>query len=308
MFMGSTGFGIPALEALTRNGHVVTGIVSTPASRQGRGLALADSPMTAYAKSKGFDPIITPQSLGADSVAEELRKMAADVFVVVAFRILPQSIFSIPRLGTFNIHASLLPRYRGPAPIQRAIEAGENETGITIFRIDAGIDTGGIVLSRKTGIGPMETAPQLSERLSLLGAEALAEALALVENNAAVLATQDASRACGATKLAKAEGKINWSDAAPAIFNKVRAFKPFPGTYTFIDGTRIMVEWAAVSEHSGPQTEPPGTVVAMGKNGFEVQCGNGRLLVSEVKPEGRKSMAARDFAGGRGIDIGMRFA
>ncbi len=308
VFMGSTDFGVPALEALKNRGHDVAGIVSTPASPKGRGLALCDSPLVTFAKKSGYAPIMTPQSLAAESFVDELKKLAADVFVVVAFRILPRAVFTIPRLGTYNIHASLLPRYRGPAPVQRAIAAGEKETGVTIFRIDAGVDTGAIVCARKTDIGPEETAPQLSERLSRLGAESLAEALELVASDTAVLATQDGSRACGAPKLTKAEGRIDWNRPAQEIFNMIRAFKPFPGAYTFLHDVRITVEWGVVAGEKDPGTEAPGTVVAGARDGFDVQCASGRIRVLLVRPEGRKTMAARDFANGRGIGAGTRFA
>jgi methionyl-tRNA formyltransferase len=308
VFMGSTEFGVPALEALKNKGHDVAGIVSTPASPKGRGLALHDSPLVSYAKKSGYAPILTPQSLAAMSFADELRNLAADVFVVAAFRILPKAVFTIPRLGTYNIHASLLPRYRGPAPVQRAIAAGDRETGVTIFRIDAGVDTGAIVCARKTGIGPEETAPQLSERLSRLGADALVEALELVASGSSVFATQDGTLACGAPKLTKAEGRINWNRPAMEIFNMIRAFKPFPGAQTFLDDLRITVEWGVVAGERDAAAEAPGTVVAAPKDGFDVQCASGRIRVLLVRPEGKKTMTARDFANGRGIVVGTRFA
>jgi len=308
VFMGTTDFGIPALKALVGNGHECAGIVSTPARRKGRGLSLSESPMVMYAKENGLGPILAPESLTSDSLAGELKRAAADIFIVVAFRILPQTIFAIPPLGTFNIHASLLPRYRGPAPIQRAIAAGENETGVTIFRIDAGIDTGAIVLSKKTVIGPEETAPQLSGRLSRLGAEALVEALPMIASGEFVPAAQDGSLTCGAPKLAKSEGKIDWQLPAQEIFNRIRAFKPFPGSYTFLDEMRISVEWAVpLPGHEGA-AGAPGAVLAVAKDGFEVQCGRGVLHVTEVKPEGKRAMAAHDFASGRRLAAGTRFA
>jgi methionyl-tRNA formyltransferase len=308
VFMGSTEFGVPALQALKNKGHDIAGIVSTPASTKGRGLALYDSPLATYAKKSGYAPIMTPQSLAAGSFVDELKKLAADVFVVAAFRILPRAVFTLSRLGTYNIHASLLPRYRGPAPVQRAIAAGEKETGVTIFRIDAGVDTGAIVCTRKTDIGPEETAPQLTERLSKLGAEALAEALELVASGTAVLAAQDGSRACGAPKLTKAEGRIDWNRPAQEIFNMIRAFKPFPGAYTFLHDARVTLEWGVVAGEKDPRTEAPGTVVAVARDGFNVQCASGRIRVLLVRPEGRKTMAAGDFANGREIGAGTRFA
>ncbi len=307
VFMGSSDFGIPALEALLNIGHRVAGIVTAPASKKGRGLGLSDSPLAIYAQDRELGPVLTPQSLVGDSVADELKAIAADVFVVVAFRILPPAIFGIPRLGTYNIHASLLPRYRGPAPIQRSIAAGEQETGVTIFKIDAGIDTGAIVLSKTTAIGPLETTPELSGRLSALGAQAIVEALARVEGGSVVYEQQDHSVACGAPKLTKAEGKIDWTEPAQLIFNKIRAFKPFPGTYTFLDGMRISIEWGIRVGDAAPRGLP-GAIAGIGKEGVEVECGSGLLRILEVKPEGRKSMPARDFVAGRQLGVGTRFS
>jgi len=308
VFMGSSEFGIPAIEEITKKGHSIAGIVSTPAREKGRGLALADSPVVEFARQKGLSPVFTPEKLSSDSFAEELKKTKADVFIVVAFRILPKTVFSIPPLGTYNIHASLLPRYRGPAPIQRAIAAGETETGVTIFRINQGVDTGEMVLLKKTTIADDETTPELSGRLSKLGAEALGEALELIKEGKTKFIVQDDSLACGAPKLLKSEGKISWDMAAPEIFNRIRAFKPFPGTFTFLDHLRIGIEWGIPVGTGAARAVEAGTVYEIGADGFDVQCGSGRLRVLRVKPEGKKSMPAADFVRGRGISQGTRFS
>lgn len=307
VFMGTTGFGIPTLDAVLKRGHTLAGIVSTPPTKKGRGLELFESPIVIFAKENGLSPVLVPGLLSDNSFAEELKELDADAFIIAAFRILPNSIFTLPRLGTFNIHTSLLPMYRGPAPIERAIEAGERETGVSIFRIDAGIDTGAILSTRSTPIGPTETSPEVSKRLSLLGADAIVEVLEKVESGKAIFQAQDSSKACGAPKLSKAEGRITWNDSANTIFNRIRAFKPFPGTYTFLQGLRVSIEWGKVVEQSTTPTMVPGSIIALGKEGVEVECGNGRLLITEVKPEGKKIMSASDFSRGRGLDIGMRF-
>lgn len=308
VFMGSSAFGIPGLEEIIKKGHSIAGIVSTPAREKGRGLVLTESPVAEYARQKGYTPVFTPENLVSETFAEELKKLEADVFVVVAFRILPKTVFIIPPLGTYNIHASLLPRYRGPAPIQRAIAAGEKETGVTIFRINQGVDTGEIVLEKKTPIDDVETAPQLSGRLSELGAEALGEALALIKNGRTGLTAQNDSLACGAPKLTKSEGKISWDTPATTIFNRIRAFKPFPGAYTFLDDLRIGIEWAIPVAGGAALPGQPGTVCEIAADGFDVQCASGRLRVQSVKPEGKKTMPARDFVRGRGIGQGTRFS
>jgi methionyl-tRNA formyltransferase len=307
VFMGSSDFGIPCLEELIRSGHSIAGIVSTPARKKGRGLVLSDSSITEYAVKKGIGPVLTPESLSSASVTEELKKISSDVFVVVAFRILPKAIFEIPALGTYNVHASILPKYRGPAPIHRAILAGDTETGVTVFRIDQGVDTGAVIVTKKTAIGPEETTPQLSKRLSQLGAGALVEALELVQNGTAVYGIQDNILASPAPKLLKAEGQIRWDTSAVRVFNMIRAFKPFPGAYTFLDNTRITIEWG-IPVFNDAGTFGPGIVSAVCSDGFEVQCGCGRLKVLMVKPEGKKIMQARDFVNGRGVREGTKFS
>ena len=304
VFMGSAEFGIPVLEKLSASEHKIVGIVSTPPRQKGRGLMTDDSPIAHYAQKNNLRPILLPEALKAEEFIHALKKLKADVFVVVAFRILPEAVFKLPRLGTVNIHASLLPRYRGPAPIQRAIEAGEKETGITIFRIDEGIDTGNVILNRPLLIGDEETTPQLYGRLARLGADNLIEALSVLEKGAA-LKEQDPSEATGAPKLAKAEGKINWGLPAGELFNKVRAFKPFPGTYAFLDGNRLNIEWALPLDASG--SEAAGTICSVTTEGFDVQCLNSRLRIVDIKPEGKKIMSAKAYMLGRKITEGMRF-
>ncbi len=172
VFMGSAEFGIPALKLLLRK-HAIVGIVTTPSRPKGRGRGIAPSPVAEFAQTVGIGPIFSPDDLNDPLLYDKLASCKSDLFVVAAFRILPKTLFSLPRLGTINIHASLLPKYRGPAPIQRAIEAGETETGVTVFRIDEGIDTGMILLQKMISIGPTESSEQLYERLSALGAESL---------------------------------------------------------------------------------------------------------------------------------------
>lgn len=299
VFMGSAQFGIPALEKILQRGHIIKGIVSTPAKEKGRGLKIADSPVVEFAAKNGISPVLTPQNLKSPEFVDSLKKIQADLFVVVAFRILPREVFNIPSLGTINIHAALLPKYRGPAPIQRAIEAGEKKTGITIFRIDDGIDTGNIILKKETAIGDFETAPDLYDRLSILGAEGLMEALDNLSNNTVSYSRQEHAGATAAPKLLKAEGNIDWRMSARTIFNKIRAFKPFPGTYTFFNGKRLNVEWAEPVDIVGQNK--PGEIFSTDANGFNVQCGEGGIRILEVKPEGKKSMSAGSFLAGRKI-------
>jgi methionyl-tRNA formyltransferase len=306
VYMGSAEFGIPALQKLQENGHTIAGIVSTPARPQRRGLKMMDSPITLYAREHNLWPVFTPESLKSDEFSARLAELHADIFVVVAFRILPPAIFLLPKFGTVNIHASLLPQFRGPAPIQRAIATGAHETGVTVFRIDEGVDTGMIMVQKKTALGDLETTPELYNRLSILGADALIEALDGLEHGHTSFITQNAAQATPAPKLTKDEGCIDWNLPAKVIFNRIRAFKPFPGTYTFLNGIRIGVEWAlpADADDSG---YAPGTLCAYSETGFYVQCNSSRLNIISVKPEGKKTMSALAFIQGRHCEPGTKF-
>lgn len=304
VFMGSADFGIPALKCICEH-HVVTGVVSTPSRPKGRGLKMQPSPLMSFALEQGIGPVLTPQSMADPGLVAALRAMEADCFVVVAFRLLPKNIFSIPSLGTVNIHASLLPSYRGPAPIQRAIEAGETASGVTVFRIDEGIDTGAILQQVPVTIAQFETTPELYERLSVLGSAALVEALDNLECGTAVARLQQGSPASRAPKLQKHEALIDWKQPAEKIFNKLRAFKPFPGVHTFADGKRLGIEWGLPLPSSW--TVPIGSVAQVAKDHFDIQTGSGILRILEVKPEGRRKMSVRDYLAGSHLREGYVF-
>jgi methionyl-tRNA formyltransferase len=299
VFMGSAEFGIPSLKKLTEL-HTVVGIVSTPARPQGRGLRCIDSPVTRYAEEHDLKPIITTDELKSEQLISRLASLKADLFVVVAFRILPKAIFALPPLGTLNVHASLLPKFRGAAPIQRAIEAGEKETGVSIFRLDEGIDTGEILLQKKISIGEEETTPELYQRLSVVGSEALMEAIGALEKGQIRPLRQDDSLASKAPKLKKEEAQIDWKLSSEQIFNKIRAFKPFPGTFTFFNGKRLGIQWAQ-KINAKKADNHAGMVISVTDDYFDVQCGIGILRVLKVKPEGRKEMDVRDFLSGTKI-------
>lgn len=285
-------------------GHTIKAVVTTPARRQGRGLRQQDSPVALAASRLGIATILTPESPRDSSLAEALSALGADLFLVVAYRILPREVFSLAPLGTFNIHGSLLPAYRGPAPIQRAIEAGERETGVTVFRINEGVDTGTILLQRRCAIGDHETTPELYERMSGLGAQATVEALEICLSGAPLLRAQNDQLATAAPKLRKEEAVLDWNTDAPVLFNKIRAFKPFPGTHTLRAGSRLGIEWALPVNYA---QATPGMVVQNDKNGFTIACGSGALWVTQVKPEGKKSMDAASYARGAHLEVGEVF-
>jgi len=296
VFMGSAEFGLPALGELLMR-HRVAAVVSAPARPKGRGLKLVDTPVAEYVKKGGADvPLLTPEDVAAPQFVEKLAALGADLFVVVAFRILPQKVFSIPKFGTLNVHASLLPKYRGAAPIHRAIEAGESETGVTVFRIDDGVDTGEIFVQKTTPIDARETTPELYQRLSVMGATALMEAIDALEQGKATPIKQDNSKATAAPKLRKEEGRVDWRLPVESVFNKLRAHVPFPGSYFFLDGKRINIEWGIVTGGGGTNPPPaPGTILIAHGDCIDVQCGIGALRITKVKPEGRQAMDVHSF-------------
>ncbi|MDG5816445.1 methionyl-tRNA formyltransferase [Chitinispirillales bacterium ANBcel5] len=302
VFMGSADFGIPALEKLAHK-HTIKGVVTTPAKPRGRGLKLAESPVFEYAKTHRLGPILKPPRLKDPQFAEQLKNLNAEVFVVIAYRILPREIFSIPEFGTINVHASLLPKYRGAAPIHRAIEAGEKETGVTVFRIDEGIDTGEILLQKKTAVGSKETTPELYTRLSTLGADAIEEVVEKFHTGTIQSIRQSDELESKAPKLSRSEALIDWGLTSGQIFNKIRAFKPFPGSYTIYNKKRLSVEWAEAHRECECSGQV-GEICAVERDYFMVKCGSGCLKILEVKPEGRKKMDAGAFVRGTKLKKG----
>ncbi|MBD3419951.1 MAG: methionyl-tRNA formyltransferase [Chitinivibrionales bacterium] len=303
VFMGSAEFGIPSLKAIQHSEHKLSGIVSTPARPKGRGLKLIPSPVAGYARANELSPVMTPAKMKDASFREQLLDLAPDIFIVIAFRILPESIYTIPQRGTYNLHASLLPKYRGPAPIQWCLVNGENETGITVFKINAGIDTGNILLQKSLPVSNDETAPQLYDRLANLGAAGIAESLEILTKANPDFKKQDDSQATPAPKLTKEDGRMDWRMTADELYNRIRAFKPFPGTYAMLNGKRISIISARPAE-SGTASAP-GAISRVARDRVVVSCGAGELHILEVKPEGKRNMMVRDFLNGAELREGM---
>ena len=306
VFFGTADFGIPALDLLHTR-HTLAGVVTTPPRPSGRGRKLTSSPVAQHAGTFHEIPVFTPEVLDDPVFIETLDNLSADCFVVVAYRLLPRAVFSLPPQGTINIHASLLPAYRGPAPIQRAIEAGETETGVTVFRIDEGIDTGEILGQSVVPIGDEETTPELYERLSRLGVDVLDTTLRELEHGVCRPKRQDSVSASKAPKLKKSEAFIDWNLSARELFNKIRAFKPFPGTVTMIGKSRFGIEWATPIDGAVPGKHSSGTIISVTGKTFDVQTGNGVLRIVSVKPEGRKTMSAGEYLRGTPLREGMNF-
>lgn len=319
VFAGTPVFAVPALEALVAAGHEVAAVYTQPDRPAGRGRQLQPSPVKVAALTHGL-PVRQPATLRDAAAAAELAVLAPDVMVVVAYGLLlPPAMLAVPRWGCLNIHASRLPRWRGAAPIQRAIEAGDASTGVDIMRMEAGLDTGPVLLESVTDIGGRETAGQLQERLSRLGAGLIVEALVRLSSGQAVFTPQAAAGVTYARKLEKAEARLDWTRTALELDRQVRAFDPWPVAETVWQGSQLRIHAAepvVVATDSpawpmagGGEVEP-GTVLAAGAAGIEVVCGGrSRLRLLRVQEAGRKPVTAREFLQSRQAPVpGSRFA
>ena len=291
-FAGTPEFAAVALRALLAAGHDLRLVLTQPDRPGGRGMKLQPSAVKQVAQANGIQ-VSQPERLRDPATHEPLRAAAVDVLVVAAYGlILPQAVLDIPARGCINIHASLLPRWRGAAPIQRAIEAGDATTGITIMRMEAGLDTGPMLLADSLAIGEAETAGELHDRLAALGARLAVDALARLESLSPV--PQPAQGVTHAAKIAKAEARLDWSQPAPLLARQVRAFNPFPGAVAVLGGEPVKVWRASPIDGCGD----PGEVLAARADGIVVACATGALRLDELQRPGGRRVAAADFLHG----------
>ena len=295
VFAGTPEFAVPPLEALHAAGHHLAAVYTQPDRPAGRGQALTASPVKRRALEFGL-PVEQPATLKAEPAVQRLRDYAPDLMVVVAYGlILPQAVLDVPRLGCWNIHASLLPRWRGAAPIQRAILAGDGLTGITIMQMDAGLDTGPMLLVREVPIGPGETAGGLHDRLSRAGAEAIVAAVSEWQAGRLTARPQPGEGATYAAKLRKEEARIDWTLPAAAIERQVRAFNPWPVAETTWDGRQLRIWEAECEPAATPGDAAPGTVLEAGSGRIVVATGDGGLRLRRVQVAGRRAVSAAEF-------------
>ena len=300
-FAGTPAFAAAALEAIAAAGHVIPIVLTQPDRPAGRGMRLTASAVAETAQRLGL-AIAKPQTLRDAAAQQALREASADVLVVAAYGLLlPPEALAIPPLGCINIHASLLPRWRGAAPIQRAILAGDERTGITLMQMDAGLDTGPILASESIPIGPDDTAGTLTTSLARLGARVIVEALAAPD--AWRTTPQDSALATHAPKITRQEAAIDWNQPAPSVERRVRAFNPTPGAETRLGGETIKV-WEA---RCAAQPGAPGTVIACDARRLLVGCGSGSLELLRVQRAGGKAIPAADFARGARLAVGTVF-
>jgi methionyl-tRNA formyltransferase len=314
VFAGTPEFARVALERLHAAGFGVPLVLTQPDRPAGRGMKLQASPVKQFALAHDI-PVAQPRSLRLDGRYPEdaaaarvaLEQARPDVMVVAAYGlILPQWVLDFPRLGCLNIHASLLPRWRGAAPIHRAIEAGDAETGVTIMQMDAGLDTGAMLLAQRQPITPRDTTGSLHDQLAALGGRMIVEALELAACGGLRPVPQPAEGVTYAHKIEKAEAAIDWSQPADAIERRIRAFDPFPGATTQLAGETIKV-WRATPGMQGSGSAEPGTILRLDEHGVVVACGQGPLEITELQRPGGKRLPAADFLRGFAVEPGMRF-
>lgn len=304
IFFGTPQLAVPSLEAVHEIADVVQ-VICQPDRPAGRGMKLRPPPVKARALELGL-PVAQPKKVRTEDFAASLRALEADVAVVIAYgRILPRAVLDAPRRGCVNVHASLLPRWRGAGPIQWAIVHGDRETGVCLMQMDEGMDTGPVIACERTPIDPDETAAELGARLSAMGASLLREKLpAWVEGE--VRATpQDDAGATLAPLLTKEDGRVDWRKSAREVHDRVRGLSPWPGAFTEVDGRVVKIHRTEIRSDSGSASEA-GEVLAAEPSGIEVACGRGTIAILELQLEGKRRLGARDFLAGHPWARGLR--
>ena len=308
VFFGTAGLAVASLDALAVHPEFqILAVVTQPDKPRGRDLLQQPSPVKAAALRHGLQ-VLQPKRARDETFVHELRQLAPELIVVVAYgQILPQPLLDIPNYGSLNVHTSLLPRHRGAAPIQWAILSGDSETGVTIMKMDVGLDTGPILTTRSTPIFNVDTAQTLHDRLAKMGAELLVETIPPWVTGK-IMPKPQPEGATYARKIEKADGLINWDESAREVWRKIRAFTPWPGAFTFLTSgaqKRLLKIWEAT-----PSDQPgtPGTILSVSRDGITVAAGSGSLLITSLQLEAKKRMAAREFLAGNPLSAGQAFA
>ena len=309
VFAGTPDFAAAALKALIAAGHEIPLVLTQPDRPAGRGMKLKASPVKAVALAHGLS-VAQPENLKSEAARQPIRDAAADIMVVAAYGlILPEAVLAMPRLGCVNIHASLLPRWRGAAPIQRAIEAGDRETGITLMQMDKGLDTGAMLTRSALPILASDTAGSLHDKLAQLGAHDIVALLPRLAAGEVAAEKQDDALATYAKKIGKDDARLDWNRSAAELDRQVRAFNPFPGAHALLAGEPLKI-WQArpadIGQLGGQPDGQPGTVLAVGREGLRVACGTGALDIAEVQKAGGKRLPIAAFLAGSAIKPGDR--
>ena len=301
--MGTPQFAVPSLHALVEAGHTPTTVVTGPDRARGRGQNMRPTAVKKAAQEQGITDILQPESVRSTAFADALRERDPDCFVVVAFKILPAEVLSIPSKGAFNLHGSLLPRYRGAAPIHRAVMNGDTETGVTTFFLEPAVDTGDIILKKQMPIGPNETTGDVHDRMMHLGAEAVVETVEQIEAGTTSRTPQDDTHATAAPKVHAEEAAIPWKKSASTVHNHIRGLSPIPGAWTLHDDTRLKVYRSALSDQPCPDDAAPGTVVRA-NDMLLVACGEGCIALEMLQQPGRQRLEVDAFLNGYDLDEG----
>jgi len=304
VFMGTPDFAVPSLREIGKSNHQIISVVTGPDKPRGRGQKLSKTPVKEAAEKLNLT-ILQPEKLDSPEFSKQIEKLEPDIFVVVAFKILPESLLQIPRKGAINLHASLLPRYRGAAPINWAIINGERETGITIFQIKPEVDTGEILYQEKIEIKEDDTAGSLHDKLSRIGAKALVRVLDMIERGEVKPIPQNEKLATYAPKIKPEMGRIDWSKEAKNIKNLIHGLSPVPGAFSFFKNKRVRFLKANI-EDTGTSYSP-GTIVYLDKKCMKIQTGRGLLLPSMLQTEGKKPLTVTEFIKGFRGNTGDRF-
>jgi methionyl-tRNA formyltransferase len=299
--MGTPEFAVTALEACLAVGEVVTAITQ-PDRPKGRGQHAAPPPVKIFSQARGI-PVLQPVKIRDPELVERLRRLTPEVCVVAAYgKILPENVLSIPLKGCVNVHASLLPKFRGASPIQWAIAAGEAVSGVCLMKMDAGLDTGPILFCRKVPIGPRETFGSLERRLAALGADLIREVLPGYLQGAVIPTPQPTEGVSHAPQLKKEDGRVDFTRSANELELRIRAFDPWPGSFTTFEGRTLKIHRAELGTGKGA----PGEILRAGGEGIEVACAQGSLVLLELQPEAKRRMSATEFLAGHRIEVGVR--
>ena len=308
VFFGTPAFAVPTLRRLLSSPHQLVAVVTQPDRPRGRGQHVTFSPIKEVAVAAGV-PVLQPERLKVPEFSEPFRALDPDLAVVAAYgRIIPAAVLEIPKHGMINVHASILPKYRGAAPVHRAVMAGETETGVSLMQLVCELDAGPVFDVVRTPIHPDETSSDVEARLAELGAELCLKTVADIAAGRAVAVPQDAPDATYAPRITKEEGAIDWTLPARVIHNRVRGLYPWPHASTSAAGARVLVMKTAISSDPVPPRIPPGTTFRASGDQLLVATGDGALQILQLQPEGRRAMSAREFLAGRHLTAGFRFA
>ena len=302
IFMGTAGFAVPSLEYLVTHGFTPKAVVTSPDRPKGRGQKVSYSPVKEAAIRLGIEPIIQPEDVKSEGFASEIATLKPEIIVVVAFKILPPAVYTKASKGAFNLHGSLLPLFRGAAPINRAVMSGVSETGVTTFFLEKKVDTGQIILQRSMPVGEDENAGEVHDRMMVLGAEVVLDTVKMIVEDRVETYSQENSKATSAPKIFKEDREVVWGDSAENVHNHIRGLAPYPGAWTTYDKKQVKIYKSRVVKGKGR----PGEIITM-ENTLEVACGKGAIEILELQPESRKKMSVSEFLRGYSLEKTVPF-